>query len=311
MKLTTVCLFVLVAHTLTAQTTHELLTQLDSEISKRAGYVEQKWTRIDSLKLLIPKANHRGRYQIHLDLYNEYKSFVYDSAFVYARKLRETANELHGPVGITNARIKIGFVLLSAGMFNEALDTLRSVRSKALPDSIRTEYFYLMARTCYDLADFNRHDLYRKLYTQRANNYIDSALSILPSSSVDYLLMSGLRNLHLQQMDSAQTIYEKLLARKDLGKQEFAIVSSTLSFIYFYSDQQEKAKQMLIQAAIADIRSSTKETVAMQNLADMFYKEGETGLAYRYIQFAREDADFYGARQRQAQVGAIIRGSHL
>jgi DNA-binding CsgD family transcriptional regulator len=306
MKFITVYLFVLSFHTLTAQTTQTLLTQLDSEIGKRAGYVERKMHRIDSLKSLIAQADQRGRYRIYLDVYDEYKSFVYDSAFVYARKLRETANALHGPVGITNARIKIGFVLVSAGMFNEALDTLRSVRSKALPDSIRTEYFYLMARTCYDLADFNRHDLYRKLYTQRANNYIDSALSILPSASIDYQLMSGLRHLHLQQMESAKSIYENLLVRKDLGEQEFAIVSSTLSFIYFYSGEQDKAKQMLIQAAIADIQSSTKETVAMQNLADMFYKEGETELAYRYIQVAREDADFYGARQRQAQVGAIF-----
>jgi tetratricopeptide (TPR) repeat protein len=144
--------------------------------------------------------------------------------------------------------------------------------------------------------------------------YIDSALNILPQGSIQYLLLSGLRDLHLRDMAGAQRAYESLIRDFDLKGQQFAIVTSTLSFIYFYTGKQDKAKEMLLRAAIADIHSCTKETLAMMNLADMLYKEGDVEKAYQYIKIAMEDADYYGARQRKTQVGAvypIIEGKQL
>jgi tetratricopeptide (TPR) repeat protein len=295
-------------------TSDSLLRQLDQEIESRPKYVDEKLATLESLKAAAAKAGTAEKYALYNTIYNSYKSFIYDSAFLYARKLQAIAQVLHDPVKVSHSKIKTGFVLVSSGMFNEALDTMRSVNTKALPDSIKTEFYYLMARTCYDLSDFNRDEYYRKIYTQKAMAYIDSARTILPEQSVEYLLMNGLRDLHLRNMDAAQKSYETLLTNFRLPDQQFAIVSSTLSFIYFYSGQQEKAKEMLIRAAIADIRSCTKETLAMMNLADMLYKEGDIVNAYKYIQIAMEDADYYGARQRKTQVGAvfpIIEGKQL
>ena len=62
----------------------------------------------------------------------------------------------------------------------------------------------------------------------------------------------------------------------------------------------------MIQSAIADIKSSTRETVALYTLADLLYKEGNVKDAYNFIQLAKEDADFYGARQRKIQIGSIL-----
>jgi ATP/maltotriose-dependent transcriptional regulator MalT len=62
----------------------------------------------------------------------------------------------------------------------------------------------------------------------------------------------------------------------------------------------------LIQAAIADIKSSTKETVALRNLAQLFYEKGDISHAAIYIRQALQDASFYNARQRQLEIGAIL-----
>jgi len=59
-------------------------------------------------------------------------------------------------------------------------------------------------------------------------------------------------------------------------------------------------------AAIADIRSSTKETAAIFNLAQLLYKKGDVKNASSYIEAAIRDASFYGARQRKVQVSAIL-----
>ncbi|HYC86876.1 MAG TPA: DUF6377 domain-containing protein [Chryseosolibacter sp.] len=295
----------LVAHLALGQTRIDsLLRELDSSIARRDEFKLKKIRRIDSLKNVLAAGS--PPYLTYSSIYDEYKSFNYDSAFFYARRLQLVAGQLRDPVGLAHSRMRIGFVLVSAGMFNEALDTLQSVDSRRLPDSLRSEYYYVMARACYDLADFNRDDYYRQIYTRRAQSFIDSALALLPANSAQYLLMKGLRHLHRREMQDAEAAYEKMIADFALTAQEFAIAASTLSYIYLYSGEPLNAKEMLIRAAIADIRSSTKETLATLNLADLLFREGDVGRAYKYIRIAMEDADFYGARQRKMQVATIF-----
>ncbi len=62
----------------------------------------------------------------------------------------------------------------------------------------------------------------------------------------------------------------------------------------------------MIVAAIADIRSSTKETFAIFNLADALYKKKDVRHASLCIEAAIGNAEFYGARQRKVQVSSIL-----
>jgi tetratricopeptide (TPR) repeat protein len=171
---------------------------------------------------------------------------------------------------------------------------------------VRAEYYFLRARTSYDLSDFNRDDFYSTQYTRQGNAYIDSAMVLLPATAARYGLMNGLKHLHLREMPAARQAFEKLIEDHALSNADFAVAASTLSFIYFYSNEPAKAKEMLIRAAIADIRSSTKETLATLNLADMLYKEGDINNAYKYVKIAMEDANYYGARHRKIQVAAVF-----
>jgi hypothetical protein len=97
--------------------------------------------------------------------------------------------------------------------------------------------------------------------------------------------------------------------RPDLSWHELAVTASTLSVIYIYNDNNDNtdtAISLLVRAAIADIKSSTKETAAMFDLAQILYKKGDVKNAASYIEAAIKDASFYGARQRKVQVSAIL-----
>jgi hypothetical protein len=85
-----------------------------------------------------------------------------------------------------------------------------------------------------------------------------------------------------------------------------AMITCSLGQIYIGSNRQEDGINLLIQSAIADIKSSTKETVALFTLAEQLYKNGNIKDAYNFIQLAKADADYYGARQRKIQIGAIL-----
>jgi len=294
--------------------TDSLLHQLNTVVAQRGYFLGQKLLRIENLKTQARSARGDVQFLLYKKIYDEYKSFIYDSAFRYAGKLQALAYQMGDPQHIAESRIELGFVQVSSGLFNEALDTLRLVHSASLHDSLRAAYYYLMARTCYDLADFNRDDFYSTRYNKRGNDYIDSALVLVPEQSSQYLLLIGLKQLHLQDISGAQASFEKMMRDFTLTDPEFAVAATTLSFIYFYSGQPEKSKQMLIRAAIADIRSCTKETLATLNLADMLYKEGDLENAYTFVKIALEDANFYGARHRKVQVAAvfpIIEGQQL
>jgi hypothetical protein len=67
-----------------------------------------------------------------------------------------------------------------------------------------------------------------------------------------------------------------------------------------------KARDYLIQASIADIKSSTKETSALLSVATIIFKEGDIENAAIYIAKANDDATFYKARLRKVQIGAIL-----
>jgi hypothetical protein len=291
-----------------------LLHALDVTIERREVYLQEKLDRIAQYKKEVTQMNQEDMFDLNLKIYNEYKSFIYDSAFRYARHLQQMAYASGDANKITVGRMKLGFVLVSSGLFKEAIDTLQHIKANSLSDSLRAEYYYLMARTQYDLADFNRDDFYGPRYAAQGNRYIDSAMTLVPIGGLQYYLMNGIKHLHLRDMLIAKNDFESIIKMKAISDQEFAVAASTLSFIYFYSDQPMQAKEMLIRAAIADIRSVTKETLATLNLADMLYKEGNITRAYDYVKIALEDANYYGARHRKVQVAAvypIIEGQQL
>jgi tetratricopeptide (TPR) repeat protein len=139
-----------------------------------------------------------------------------------------------------------------------------------------------------------------------AEVYADSAIALFPIHAPEYLIVKGLKSLHLGRMDEAREYYEDLIEHYKLSEHQFAIAASTLSYIYSNSGNLEQSKEMLIRAAISDTKSSTKEAIALVKLAELLYKEGDIENAYKYVKLAMQDADFYGARYRKMQVTAIL-----
>jgi hypothetical protein len=175
-----------------------------------------------------------------------------------------------------------------------------------MPDSIRAEYYSIMSRTYYDLVDFDNDLFYKEKYDKLGSQYIDSARSLYPPDSYDYIYLRANQNLKNENTQEALSDLNALLKRKNLTLHQIAITASTLSYYYVSRDQIDVAIHLLAQAAIADIKNSTKETVANSTLAELLYEKGDIKNAYVFIQQAMDEATFYGARQRKVQVGSIL-----
>jgi hypothetical protein len=293
--------------------TDSLLNQLSRTIEDKDSYIHQKLDRIEQYKKTI-KGSEDQKFYAQLKVYDEYKTFIYDSAFTYALKLQKSAYRSRDQLKIAYSKMKIGFVLLSSGMYKESLDSLLTIKAHVLPDTMKTEFYSLVARAYYDLIDFNDHTYYSSLYNKLGNAYMDSAIVSCEQNPRQSLTLRALRNLKTNNLMDAIADFEALMKNYKLEDPQLAIAASTLSFVYSKSGQPDKAIDLLCIAAIADIRSCTKETVAILNLAEILYKKGDIKRAYTYIKEAMDAANYYGARHRKIQVAAIfpvIEGAEL
>jgi len=285
-----------------------MLARLNQAIDISASYDSAKYSSIQRLRMALTSTEKNdlpARFNGYLRLYEEYKVFNYDSAFTYARNLQATALQLGDPVRTTYARLKLGFCLLSSGLFTETLDSLQKISIHGAPDSLQAEYYALMGRFYYDLGDFDNDAYNTPDYIRKGNAYMDSALLLYPRGSFNYSYYLGLRQIKSGQRADAVTVFRELLRRPDLTLHQLAVTTSTLSDIYIVN-YPDTAITLLIRAANADIQSSTKETAAIFNLAQLLYKKGDVRNASSYIEVAIRDAIFYGARQRKVQVSAIL-----
>ncbi len=287
--------------------TDSLLSNLNEVLAKKEGFVKKKLGRIELLTSKLASAkNLTDKYAAYQDLFEEYKAFNYDSAYNYAKKLQVTARQLKDPVKIATAKMDLGFTLLSSGMFKETLETLDQVNVRLFADSSKIAYYFLKARSYLDLSDFDRTSDYAATYNPLGIACIDSALAIARPGSYDYLALRGLKDLRTSNYPDGIRNYTALLNLPGLSPHQYAVNACSLSYIFEVEGKQDQAIALLIKAAIADVSSATKETVAMYELASYLYKKDDQKNAFVYINQAMEDATFYGARHRQVAISSIL-----
>ena len=268
---------------------------------------QSKWASIDLLqkKLKLSYLSPLSRYHAYLDLFNAYKSFIHDSAYVYSKKMAACAYLLNDAEKISYSKVNLGFVLVSSGMFKEGLDTLVRVNPKVLNPDQQFEYYFLMARANFDLTDYNKIHDFSELYRAKGLKYCDTIISKYTKGSYEYLSGIGLKQLRAKQYKQAILSYEALLKLKSTYS-DSAINYSCLSYLYFSVNKPELGLRYLLKSSIIDNTHSTKESLALVNLAKYLYQQGNTKEAFTYIHSAIEDNNFYGAKQRKVEISNIL-----
>jgi hypothetical protein len=138
------------------------------------------------------------------------------------------------------------------------------------------------------------------------NEIIDSAIALLPVESPRFWSTTGLKNMKSDNPHSALEAFRKMVDTRDYSDHDFAIATSCIAYLLELQGKKEEAKPYFIEAAIADIKSSTKEAVALRNLAKLLYEDGDLTHSAKYIRRALDDAFFYNARHRQLEIGYIL-----
>lgn len=288
--------------------TDSLLRVLSHAIEHKETYIAQKKAQIALLKNLLVKdyLALEQQFEVYEALHHEYRTFQYDSAFTYALKLWETAHQLNDSVKVTIAKLRLSHTLLASGMYKEALDSLNSVNAHLLAKDTKADYYALKSRTYYDLSGYTQDIYYSSRYARLGESYVDSALAIIGENTLQFYALRGMKHEIAMEAEKARVDFHTILDKYNPSLNQYAMAANSLGNIYYNRGDTEKGTGMMARAAIADMKASVKEGVALMTLAEFLYHHGDETRAYDYIKQALEDADFYGAKQRKIQVAAIL-----
>jgi DNA-binding CsgD family transcriptional regulator len=289
--------------------TDSLIEVLKYEIENQDVYVSTKVKRIEKLRLSLRGIDSRSnteQFQIYNSLYHEYKTFINDSAFHYAKHLIATAYKLNDRSLIGYARVKVAFLLLSSGMFKETFDTLKRVEVKYLTDTMRVDHYRLLARAYSDLAVYNKSNHYEAVHHELDNVYTDSALMWSKPGSYIHFYLTSINELHTGNFENVVTTVNKLMSAHQLTHPQLAINYYDMAEACGKIGDENRMLEFLIMSSLSDLRAPTKETAAMYTLARLLYNRGDSENAYVFIKQALSDAEFYGARQRKVEISSIL-----
>lgn len=284
-----------------------LLLKLDETIADAQVYVEQKETMLTKLRNQLKSvSSDQLRYDISLQLYNEYRSYKYDSAFAYAEKMQKYAENIKNPDLIAEAKIAKTFSCLSAGLYKEAVEISNSIDTVLISNDYKSDYYSCLSTLYLSMSDFSAGGSHGKEYRKLALKYCRHAIVLLPATSHDALMQKIREKQLMDEYWIAVDLAKQYLALNEPDLHDKAIAESMLGFFHEVRTDTALAIESFARAAMIDIKLAVKETSAIRQLAELLFLKGDISHAYKYAMLALDDANFYNARQRKIEVGRTL-----
>jgi len=281
-----------------------LFKQLDNKIKNNNTYIGLKETRIESLKNERNKPNITSDriYSFNTLLYNEYRTFISDSAIHYMNENLDIAYHLNDPQKINETSIDQAGLFSSLGMYKESLDILDKVNRKYLDEQQYIGYYSSYRYIYAGLAAYTQNNREKANYHHLAQTYRDSLLNVAPHSSEEYMRIKETLLREKGQIDEAMKINDLRLAQAGINSPLYALVTFHRSLIYRSMNNRDMEKKYLILSAISDIQLAIRDNASIPILANMLMKEGNVDRAYRYVRFSLDNINDYNTRLRSSEI---------
>ncbi len=293
-----------------AKTSHldSMLNRLDDVLDRRDTYYVLHEYKIDSLLNIanrIPREDHSALANAYHQVFRAYSSFQGDSALNFANREYDAALKSGKPDDIVRAKTDLVFTHLSSGNFTDGVEIANHMDlSQASPER-KTEWYYLCIRLFSDLSNYLVADFNDK-NALLSGAYCDSVMQIALRDSYAYQYALAFNQKNKLPNEQKTAIFHKLLERNDIDLGTKAMIASILGDFYGTAGNQDKYIDYKIESAILDVESAKRETVSKLDLGKWLFDNGDVDRAHRYIDLAKEDAEFYNARNRKFQIMSIL-----
>ena len=288
---------------------NNLYKRLDSVIAHSAVYDSIKEKRLKEIKLgAIYVTNPADKLRIYEKLAKDYSPYVYDSAMVYVQRGISLAKQTGNSDYCNRFLITKASLLIERGFYIEAKESLDKIKiSQSDPKQNFLFYcaqssLYYNLNACCQKMEFSQH------YNELFKEYIGKALYYCPKNSAMYYYMKGI-NLFFsgRSINEISASLNKAMQMFGSENRMYGRAAYVLSKAYGKNKQLEQQRRYLLLAAISDVMSANNESLALQDVALLLYKnKNDLDKARKYINQTLKDAHEYNSRLQRVELYANL-----
>lgn len=282
-----------------------LLRNLTMLIQQKDYYTKLKERKIkEAIDLLkVPEVSATQRYAINQRLFDEFKTYISDSAVYYVKENIEIAKRLENVHWEYDSRLELASLYIISGNYLDASDLLSAIREEALDEGERIKY-YNCYQNLYNNYAFNNPNA--SYYISKSNEYRERLLGLVDKNSTHYLLLYAGVLTDAKRYDEAEKLLLDRFALMHTDEHEKAVLGYVLGTLYKKKKNVPKQIEYFAISASCDIKDAIKENASMLELASSLFQLGEVESAYTCIKSSMEDASFCNAQLRSDEVMRIF-----
>ena len=284
---------------------NKLYERLDSVIAHSADYDVIKEKRLKDIKLgakFVIAATDKLR--IYEQLANEYSPYVYDSAMVYVQRGISLAKQTGNSDYCNRFLITKASLLIERGFYIEAKENLDKIEISQSDPKQNFLFYCAQSSLYYNLNAYCQKMEFSKHYNELFKKYIGKALYYCPKNSALYYYMKGI-NLFFSGRSINEISASLNKAMQMIGPENrmYGRAAYALSKAYGNNKLWEQQRRYLLLAAISDVMSANNESLALQDVALLLYKnKNDLDKARKYINQTLKDAHAYNSRLQQVEL---------
>ena len=288
---------------------NKLYERLDSVIAHSADYDVIKEKRLKDIKLgakFVTAATDKLR--IYEQLANEYRSYVYDSAMVYVQRGISLAKQTGNSDYCNRFLITKASLLIERGFYIEAKENLDKIEISQSDPKQNFLFYCAQSSLYYNLNAHCQKMEFSKHYNELFKEYISKALYYCPKNSAMYYYMNGINLFYSgRSINEISTSLNKAMQMFGPENRMYGRAACVLSKAYGNNKLWEQQRRYLLLAAISDVMSSNNESLALQDVALLLYKnKNDLDKARKYINQTLKDAHEYNSRLQRVELYANL-----
>ena len=281
-----------------------LYQQLDSVIAHRADYYVLKDKELKDIKLSAAYiTDGEEKLRLYEKLVHGYAPFIYDSAMVYVQKGTHLARQTNNQVYYNKFQMLKARLYVLRGFYVEAKQCLEQLNIP--PSDTNQNYLYNCAQCAlyFNLNAYCENSEFSEHYKKLFNEYINKALCYYPKRDAQYYYLKGIQLYYSNgSLHDISTYFKKTMSLSKPNSDMYGMSAYILSKAYRKNKQFELQERYLLLSAMSDVMTSTKESMSLQDVALLLYKNNDVDKAQEYISLSLKDANGVNNRLRRVDL---------
>ena len=281
-----------------------LYQQLDSVIDHRADYYVLKDKELKDIKLSAAYiTDGEEKLRLYEKLVYGYTPFIYDSAMVYVQKGTHLARQTNNQVYYNKFQMLKARLYVLRGFYLEAKECLEQLNIP--PSDTNQNYLYNCAQCAlyFNLNAYCENSEFSEHYKKLFNEYINKALCYYPKRDAQYYYLKGVQLYYSNgSLHDISTYLKKTMSLSKPNSDMYGMSAYILSKAYRNNKQFELQERYLLLSAMSNVMTSTKESMSLQDLGLLLYKNKDVDKAQEYISLSLKDANGVNNRLRRVEL---------